>query len=242
VVAFRGVVEDDVENDLDARPMQRLDHVAKLVNGTQRILPRAVATVRSKERDRCISPIVGEPGRSIPGIVLKYRHELDGADTELLQVGDLLDETGVRTARAFQKPRARIAGKPSHVQFVNDRPGGRPLKRCVALPIVGLWIDHYALHCRRGIVPFHARRLAAVISGDDHAASIRIEEHLRAVEPRPAPWIIRTLDAISVELPRLYARDEHVPIVVGAVARSADRNHARRTRIFHPVEEQQLDA
>ncbi len=49
VVAFRGVVEDDVENDLDARPMQRLDHVAKLVNGTQRVLTRAVALVRRKE-------------------------------------------------------------------------------------------------------------------------------------------------------------------------------------------------
>ena len=33
VVAFGGVVEDDVENDLDARSMQRLDHVAKFVDG-----------------------------------------------------------------------------------------------------------------------------------------------------------------------------------------------------------------
>jgi hypothetical protein len=52
VIAFRGVVEDDVENDLDARAMQRLDHVAELVDGTERILTRAVAPVRRKERDR----------------------------------------------------------------------------------------------------------------------------------------------------------------------------------------------
>ena len=242
VVAFGGVVEDHVENDLDARPMQRLDHVAELVNGTQRILARAVALVRRKERDRRVSPVVDEPGRSILDIVLKYRHELDGADTELLQIRDLLDEAGIRASCSLREPGARIAGEPSHVQLVNDRPGGRPLQRRVALPIVGLWIDHHALHGGRGVVALPARSLAAVIFGDDHAAPIRIEEHLRGVEPQSARWIVRTLDAVGVELPRLHTRDEHVPIVVGAVGRRVDRNHARRTRIVLTVEEQQLDA
>ena len=49
MVAFGGVVEDDVENDFDARAVQRLDHVAKFVDRTQRILPRAVRLVRCKE-------------------------------------------------------------------------------------------------------------------------------------------------------------------------------------------------
>src|SRR4029453_9596801 len=104
-------------------------------------------------------------------------------------------------------PTARVAGEPSHVQLVNDRPGGRPLKRRVAFPIVGLWIDHHALHGGRGVVALAARSLAAVIFGNDDAASIRIEEHLRGVEPRPAPWIVWTLDAVGVELPRLNTRD-----------------------------------
>ena len=42
MVAFRGVIEHDVENDLDSRPVQRFDHVAKLVHRSQRILPRAI--------------------------------------------------------------------------------------------------------------------------------------------------------------------------------------------------------
>ena len=56
VVAFGGVVEDDVENDLDAGPVQRLDHVAKLVDRTERILTRAVGLVRREERDTAHSP------------------------------------------------------------------------------------------------------------------------------------------------------------------------------------------
>ena len=56
VVAFRGVVEHDVENDLDAGAVQRLDHVAKFVHRAERVLARAVGLVRREERDRLHSP------------------------------------------------------------------------------------------------------------------------------------------------------------------------------------------
>ena len=49
VIAFGRVIEHDVENDLDAGPVQRLDHVAKLVHRAQRILARAVRLVRGEE-------------------------------------------------------------------------------------------------------------------------------------------------------------------------------------------------
>ena len=58
MVAFRGVIEHHVENDFDARPVQRLDHVAKLVHRAQRILARAVRLVRRKERNRRVAPII----------------------------------------------------------------------------------------------------------------------------------------------------------------------------------------
>ena len=67
VVAFGGVIEDHVENDLDARPVQRLHHVAKLVHRAERILTRAVALVRRKERDRRISPVVDQSRAEHPG-------------------------------------------------------------------------------------------------------------------------------------------------------------------------------
>ena len=62
VVAFGGVVEHDVENHLEARPVQGLDHVAKLVDGTERIATRAVALVRREERYRGIPPVVHQAG------------------------------------------------------------------------------------------------------------------------------------------------------------------------------------
>ena len=56
MVAFRGVVEHHVQNDLDPRPVQCFDHVAKLVHCPQWILPRAVGLVRRKERNSVHSP------------------------------------------------------------------------------------------------------------------------------------------------------------------------------------------
>src|SRR5262249_23639425 len=49
VITFGGVIEHNVENDLNTRPVQSLDHVAKLVQRPKRILPRAVGVVRRKE-------------------------------------------------------------------------------------------------------------------------------------------------------------------------------------------------
>ena len=49
MVAFGGVIENHVKNDLDSRAMQRFDHVAKLVDRPQRILTRAIRLMRRKE-------------------------------------------------------------------------------------------------------------------------------------------------------------------------------------------------
>ena len=49
VIAFGSVIEHNVENHLDTRPVQRLDHVAKLVQWPERVLTRAIRLVRRKE-------------------------------------------------------------------------------------------------------------------------------------------------------------------------------------------------
>ena len=98
MVAFGGVIEHDVENDLDAGPMQRLDHVAKFVDRAQRILTRAVGLVRREERDRRIAPVVDQPGRGILGVELEHRQQFDRGDAEFLKVGNLFDQAGIRAA------------------------------------------------------------------------------------------------------------------------------------------------
>src|SRR5262249_24312770 len=56
VIPFGGVAEHNVENDLDARPVQRLNHVAKLVQWPEWVLARAVRLVRRKGGNRSMSP------------------------------------------------------------------------------------------------------------------------------------------------------------------------------------------
>src|SRR5512146_3089681 len=93
VVAFGGVVEDDIQDDLDAGLVQRRDYVAKLVHRAERIAARAVRLVRSKKRHGSVAPIVDQPGRAILGVKLKDRQQLNRRDSEILQVRNYADHT-----------------------------------------------------------------------------------------------------------------------------------------------------
>ena len=104
-IAFGGVVEDDVENDLDAGAVQRLDHVAELVDRAERILPRAVGLVRREERDRRVAPVVDLARRAILGVELEHRQQLDRGDAELLEIGNLLDQAGIGAAGLLRRRR-----------------------------------------------------------------------------------------------------------------------------------------
>ncbi len=102
--------------------------------------------MRRKERDRRITPVIDQPGRSILRIELEHRQQFDGGDAELLKIRNLLDQAGVSAARFFRKPGAGMAGEASHVHFINDGSRGRPMQWRVAFPIVGVGIHHNALH------------------------------------------------------------------------------------------------
>ena len=59
-VALGGVVVDHVEDDLDARRVQRLDHRLELADLLAALPGRAVAVVRGEEADRVVAPVVGQ--------------------------------------------------------------------------------------------------------------------------------------------------------------------------------------
>ena len=127
MVAFGGVIEHHVENDLDSRPVQRLDHVAKFVHRTQGILTRAVRLVRRKERNRCIAPVIDRPCGAILSVELEDRQQFDGGDAELLKIRNLLDQTGVRAAVLSGTPELGCGREPAHVHLVNDGARGWPV-------------------------------------------------------------------------------------------------------------------
>ena len=228
LVAFRGVVEHDVEDDLDAGAVQRLDHVAELVHRAERILARAVRLVRREERDRRVAPVVDLARRAVLGIELEHRQQLDGGDPELLEIRDLLDQAGVGAAGLLADAGAGMAGEAAHVHLVDDGLRGRPAQRRVAFPVVGGRIDHHALHRGRAVVAGLAGGGATVAVGNRHAAAIRVEEDLGGIEAHALRGIPRPLDAIAVDLACPHAGNEHVPVVVGAIGGRIDADRARR--------------
>ena len=118
--AFRRVIEDHVENDFDAGPVQRLHHVPKFIHRAQRFLARTVCLVRRKERDRRVAPVVRPAWGRILGIELKHGKQLDRGNAQLLKVGDLLDQSGVRATFRFRQPGAGMRGETAHMHLVDD--------------------------------------------------------------------------------------------------------------------------
>ena len=104
------VVEDDVEDDFEAGAVKRLDHVAELVEDAERLLARAVGVMRREERDRLVTPVVDPASGRVLRIELEYRQQLDRRDAEILQIGNLLDQPGVRSALSGATPEESDAG------------------------------------------------------------------------------------------------------------------------------------
>ena len=94
----RWVVVNDIEDDLDSSAMQRLDHVAKLVERAKRVGSGPV--MRREKREGLVPPVVAEARRTVLLVEGKDRQQLDGADAEVLQIGNLVDQPRVGAALA----------------------------------------------------------------------------------------------------------------------------------------------
>ena len=94
VIALARVVVDDVEDHLDIRLVQRLDHVAKLVVLRLDRVVAEIAMVGGEEVQRHVAPVV-----AVGRVVLEHRHQLHHGDAQVLQVRDFLDQARKRSAR-----------------------------------------------------------------------------------------------------------------------------------------------
>ena len=85
VVAFGGVVVDDVEDHLDAGAVQRLDHPLELAHLVAR---RRVERVRREVADARVAPVVGQPAVGEEALVddVVHRQQLDRRHAERRQV------------------------------------------------------------------------------------------------------------------------------------------------------------
>ena len=127
--AFRRVIEHDVEDDFEARAVKRLDHVPKFVEGRERVLLRAVRLMWREERNGGIAPVVRLARRAILRVELEHRQQLHRGDAQILEVGNLFDQSRIGTALLGRDTRAGMARKAPHMQLVNHGLGKGPLKR-----------------------------------------------------------------------------------------------------------------
>ena len=242
MVCLRRVVEHDIEDDLDPGSMQRLDHIAKLVDGAQAILVRAVRHMRSEERHGRVPPVVDMAGDSIVGVELEHRQQLHRCHAELLKIRDLVDQTSIRASRFGRQTGARMAGEPTDVHFVDHGLRKRPVQRNIALPVIAARIGDHALHRGRAVVARERSIDAAVAVWHDHSLPVRIQQNFARVESQSPLRFERPTSAIAVELPRLNIGHEDMPVVVCPVAPRVERNHHAGPCIVGAIEEQQLDA
>ena len=211
VVAFRGVVVDDVEDHLDARAVQRADHVLALGDRRADRAPRRVLVVRREEADRVVAPVVPQPALEQRAVVdeLVDREELDRGDAEPLQVLDrgVVREPEVRAAQGRRDVRM-ARGEAAHVDLVEHGVRPRDAQPPVVAPVEPRIVDHAAQHrrCAVGVVAFGGRvvavaedRLAPLERARDRAR-IRIEEELVRVAAQPARGIPRAVHAVPVVL------------------------------------------
>src|SRR5262245_56850174 len=110
-----------------------------------------------------------------------------------------------------------MPGKSFHMHFVNDELRGGPTERRVPLPIVQVWIYHYALHgCSHGIAWFPGS-LTRVALRHDNTASVRVKQKLLCIETHALPRIEGSMSPVSVKLPGAQAGNKDMPIVVGSI-------------------------
>ena len=198
VVALGRVVVDDVEDHLDPRPVQGLDHPLELAHLLAARAARRVRGVRREVADRAVAPVVRQAllvQEALVGDVVD-RQQLDRGDAQALHVVQRLvgGQAGVRAAQVLAH--GRVAhGEAADVGLVDHRLVPGPARRGVALPVEALVDDHAARH-RVGVVVVVELEVGGV------AAVGHVGQHVRRV---PAD---RPVDGLGVGVEQQLVRVE----------------------------------
>jgi hypothetical protein len=134
-----------------------------------------------------------------------------------------------------------MSRETTYMHFVYDGLRRGPIEGRVAFPIVGTRICHHALHRRGGIVTFLSGGIATVVIWNHHAPSVWVEKYFGRIESQSAGRIEGSFDSITVDLPCLHPRYEHVPIVICAARCRIAPNDTRGPSIIDAIKQEQLD-
>ena len=201
VAGLRRVVEDDVEDDLQARLVEGVDHRAELVPRLRRARLHGIGGLRGGEGDRVVSPEVqqafaGQRVDVVAIVLVEFvdRQQLDRRDPQLAEIVGLLRQPG-------ERPRVSHAGTgvdrvAPDVQLVEDgvlqRDGGADGR---------LALDHGVVH---EAAPRAGRGLAPPPAVGD-GPGVRIEQDHARIEPEAVaggpvdPVAVAELDGEAVD-------------------------------------------
>ena len=189
MIAFAGVVVDHIQPHFDiglvAGAHQRAEFVVRVAAG--------IGVVRGEEVERHVAPVV-----ALLRIELVDGHQLDHGHAQLLQIRNLLDESGKGAALVRRDAGVRSGGEALDVQLVHD--GVMRVARArIAAPIE-----------RRPLRRQNAQRRAArrgagqragvaiVIGREEDLARKRIEQNFGGIEAQAVLRRVRPVDAIGV--------------------------------------------
>ena len=211
VVALRRVVVDDVEDDLDAGAVQRLDHALELLDLLALHARGRVGGVRREVADRRVAPVVREPALVDEALLddVVHRQQLDGRDAERRQVRRSPRPMRGRVGAAQVLAHVRVQLREAlHVQLVDDGLVPRRLEPPVALPVEA-GIDHDAARHRGRVVGVVGHGLGSGLAG-------AVRERVRGLPAHAA------VDRLRVGIEQQLGRVEAVP-VLGCVRARATR-------------------
>jgi hypothetical protein len=210
--ALGRVVVDDVQEDLDARSVQLLDHGLELRHLPAAVARRRVGAVRGEEAHAVVAPVVDPAACSQRrlGAELVDRQQLDRRDAQPAQLGG---DRGVRHAGIGAPQGFRdigmAHGEPAYVGLVDDRGLPGVARRRVIPPVEAL-VGHHA-------------DPAAAVAGD--RARVRVDKQHPRVEAQAAPRHVRSVRPQPVACSDGELGYHPVPHAVGCTA--AARHFAR---------------
>ena len=222
MVALGGVVVDHVEDHLDVRVVERLDHGLELGHGVAGLLRERVLVVRRQEAVTVVAPVVAQSQVDEPLVLheLVHRHQFDGGHAE---VGEVVDDGRVAHARV-RAPHLggdlRVGGGHAlDVRLVDHRVVVLVAGRAVVAP-VEVRVDHHGGHgVPEGVLGVALLRIVEVVAvqagvavkGTAERLAVRVEQQFGRVAAQAVLGLVGAVDAVAVALTGRHAQEVAVP-------------------------------
>ena len=197
------MVEDHVEDYLDAGPVQGLDHLLEFPDLVARCRINSISVLERKKGNRAVAPEVGEffAGDRVDPDIFQFvevgdRHQFDSGYSQFFEIGDLVHYSG--KCAGVANPGAGIPGETPDMQFVDDRVLERDVQRPVPLPVEPVPAGQ-AVPGKAGDPTAAVLQRSAPVLAAGQCPGIGVEEQRFAVKGVPlALGIMRTMDPVGV--------------------------------------------